>query len=116
MAQDIVVRMQDRDGDNTTTRRTVITSADDAVSVTHQSLPLAAATRTEIDLGGVVTASTIYVETLTGNGTIQVFRNRSPESWTMDNLFFVLGATVTNLALQASEASTVWVYVGGASS
>ena len=112
-AQDIVVRIVDRNGDSTITRRAVITDIMDSRSVTHQAFGLAANTKTDVGLGSVTTASTIYIEKTAGSGTIQVSKNGSSESWQMDGLFFIKGAAVTQLTLEASEAMTVWIYIAG---
>jgi hypothetical protein len=112
-AQDVVVRIVDRNGDATTTRRSVITNVTDTRSVTHQSFSLAADAKTDVDLGGVTTASTIYIERTSGTGTIQVYQGNSNESWLMDDLFFVMGTAVTQLSLEASSAQVVWIYIAG---
>jgi hypothetical protein len=113
MAQDIVLRILDRDGDTTVTRREVVTVAQPTNSVTHQAFSLAANVKTSVSFGGVGTADLVYVERLTGSGTIEVYRNLSPESWQMEDLFFVLGTSITALALEASEATTVWIHIAG---
>jgi len=112
-AQDVVIRIVDRNGDSSISRRTTITDITDTKSVTHQAFSLAANVKTSVDLGGVTTASTIYIERTSGTGTTEVFKNGSNESWQMDDLFFVMGASATQLALKATATTVVWIYIGG---
>ena len=112
-AQDVVIRIVDRNGDSSISRRATITDISDTRAVTHQAFSLAANVKKGVDLGDVTTASTIYIERTSGTGTIEVFKNGSNESWRMDDLFFVMGASVTQLALKATAATAIWIYIAG---
>jgi hypothetical protein len=117
MAQDIVIRIIDRDGDQSITRRETITVADETAECVHPSYSLAASTKTAIDLGAVVTANTIVVEVLTGSPTQIKFYKDATDFVLFKDYIAVIGAAgITALYLEADAICTVWIYIAGATS
>lgn len=115
MAQDIVIRIIDRDGDQSITRRETITVADETAMCVHPSYSLSADTKTAIDLGAVVTANTIVVELLTGDATqIKFYKDATDYILFKDYLAVIGAAGITALYLEADDDCTVYIYIAGA--
>lgn len=111
MALDTQIRIIDRAGDQADQRKKTIIRTTDAAMVQHPALSLGAGVKTAVDFGGVTTAA--YVCVIPDSGTIQVYRNNSPESWSVTGMFVAIGCSITALALEASVATTVWVLIAG---
>ena len=114
MAQDIVIRVIDRDADQSITRRTTITVAEEDATCVHPSYSLTTA-KTQIDLGSVVTANVVVVELLTGTPTyIRLYKDVT-DFVLFENYAALIGAAgITALYLEAQAACTVYIYIAGA--
>ena len=110
MAQDIIVRIIDRNGDKSIERKETITVADETAECVHPSHSLAADTKTTIDLGAVVTANTIVVELLTGSPTqIKFYKDATDFILFKDYLAVIGAAGIAALATYViSGPPNVW--------
>jgi len=76
----------------------------------HPSFALTANVKAAVDFGSVTTARYVCI---VPEGTVSVYKNNSPESWTTGSAFLVVGCEITALSLLASAATTCWILIAG---
>ena len=55
----------------------------------------------------------VYIRVVTDDRTLEVHKNWSPEYWSVDSVFFATDTDFENLSLQADQAASVYIYLGG---
>jgi hypothetical protein len=115
MAIDVKLTILDRDADSAKERAKEFVRR----SYTHrfsQTLTLSAGVKTEVK-HNMTTVTFVYVEVVNASddapGTVYVYKNLSPESWTVQHLFLCCDTSISQLALMSTAGATVYVYLGG---
>ena len=117
MAQDIVLRIVDRSGDESLSRREIITTASETASVIHPAFSLVSGVKKAVSLGAVVTANTVIVDLVSGTPTILKLYKDVTNYVQFKELAALVGASgITALYLEANANCVVWVYIAGATS
>ena len=79
----------------------------------YPSLSLAAGTKTEVETT-ITDIAYLYIERTGDSATIQIFKNLSPESYSFDDCFLVVGLDdVNTIYLEADTDTTVCVFIAG---
>jgi hypothetical protein len=115
MAIDVEVVILDRAADTARARAKEFVRRSYDYTYQH-TLSLPAGVKTQID-HNMDTVQFVYVEVVNASddspGTVYVYKNLSPESWTVQHLFLCCDTDISQLSLQAPSGATVYLYLGG---
>lgn len=109
MAVDIQVLIIDREGDQAD-RHTPLYQRQTYTNWQKMRLSLAAGTKTEVRVP-FDTIEFLYIET--AGSSVQVFKDLSAESWSVDESLLAFDVSISQLHLQAAAAATVTLFLGG---
>lgn len=115
MAIDLNVIILDRDADTARARVKEFVRRSYTHAYQH-TLTLSAGVKTQVD-HNMTTLQFVYVEVVNASddapGTVYVYKNLSPESWTVQHLFLCCDTDLSQLSLMSNTAATVYLYLGG---
>jgi hypothetical protein len=70
-------------------------------------------TKTDVDTS-IADIKFLYIEPLTDDVTVELYKNLSPESWTVGDFVLIAGVDeCTKIAMKASAAATAKVLIAG---
>lgn len=80
----------------------------------YPSLSLSAGVKTEIETP-ISDVAFLYIRRTGDSAGIQVFKNLSPESYTFDDCFLIIGLDddVSSVYLEADTDTTVYIFIAG---
>ncbi len=110
MAIQTVVKITDTSGDRATEVALDLLQKAYTCSTSYAKTLDASAATVQLPLGLVTTAQYIYIETDTA---IKVSRNNSMQTDQVDKLYFLVGCSVTSLAVVANSGATIKVFIAG---